>query len=124
MKYDSLPVHEGYVLQTDEPLNYLKNHVYQFPFKDVGEILRKADKYSSLGARKLESKRLSVPIAFAHGIWAFTKHYIFKLGLLDGAPGFVIAIGNFEGTFYRYVKALEKRNETSRLGYTKEDYTD
>jgi hypothetical protein len=35
------------------------------------------------------------------------KHYIFKLGFLDGWAGFVIALGNFEGTFYRYVKALE-----------------
>ena len=35
------------------------------------------------------------------------KHYIFKRGFLDGWPGFVIAVGNFEGTFYRYVKALE-----------------
>jgi hypothetical protein len=26
---------------------------------------------------------------------------------LDGWAGFVIALGNFEGTFYRYVKALE-----------------
>ena len=35
------------------------------------------------------------------------KHYVFKLGFLDGWAGFVIALGNFEGTFYRYVKALE-----------------
>ena len=115
MKYDTLPVHEGYILQTDQPPNYLRNHAYQFPFKDVGEILRKADKYSSLGAKKLGSKKLSVPIAFAHGIWSFTKHYIFKLGFLDGAPGFIIAIGNFEGTFYRYLKALEEREGTNRL---------
>jgi hypothetical protein len=26
---------------------------------------------------------------------------------LDGWAGFVIALGNFEGTFYRYAKALE-----------------
>ena len=35
------------------------------------------------------------------------KHYIFKLGFLDGGPGFVIAFSNFEGTFYRYVKHME-----------------
>jgi hypothetical protein len=45
--------------------------------------------------------------ALGHGVWSFVKHYIFKLGFLDGWAGFVIAIGNFEGTFYRYVKALE-----------------
>jgi hypothetical protein len=40
------------------------------------------------------------------------KHYIFKRGFLDGWAGFVIALGNFEGTFYRYVKALEIQNKT------------
>jgi hypothetical protein len=37
----------------------------------------------------------------------FIKHYIFKLGILDGGAGFVIAFGNFEGTFYRYLKLAE-----------------
>ena len=45
--------------------------------------------------------------ALLHAKWAFWKHYLFKLGFLDGWAGFVIALGNFEGTFYRYVKALE-----------------
>jgi len=35
------------------------------------------------------------------------KHYVFKAGFLDGWAGFVIALGNFEGTFYRYLKAYE-----------------
>ena len=45
--------------------------------------------------------------ALGHGVWSFVKHYVFKLGFLDGWAGFVIALGNFEGTFFRYVKALE-----------------
>ena len=49
----------------------------------------------------------SVFKAFLHGFWSFIKHYIFKLGFLDGGPGFVIAFGNFEGTFYRYIKLTE-----------------
>ena len=28
-------------------------------------------------------------------------------GMLAGWAGFVIALGNFEGTFYRYMKAIE-----------------
>jgi hypothetical protein len=115
MKYDFLPVHEGYILCTDQAPRYLKNHVYQLPFKDVGEILRKADKYSTLGAAKIQTKNISVTKAFAHGLWAFIKHYFFKLGFLDGAPGFVIAVGNFEGTFYRYLKALEKHTKPGTL---------
>ena len=46
----------------------------------------------------------------SHGLWAFIKHYIFKLGFLDGGAGFVIAFGNFEGTFYRYLKLTEAQS--------------
>jgi len=48
--------------------------------------------------------------AFNHCSLAFIKHYIFKLGILDGGAGFVIAFGNFEGTFYRYIKLYEKQS--------------
>jgi len=113
MSYDNLPVHEGYILHTGSPIGYLKASIWQLPFKDVGELLRKADKYSTLGAQKIAHRRLSVGIAVAHGVWSFIKHYIFKLGFMDGSPGLVIAIGNFEGTFYRYLKAYENANRAS-----------
>jgi hypothetical protein len=50
---------------------------------------------------------MTMGTALTHAIWAFVKHYVFKRGFLDGWAGFVIALGNFEGTFYRYAKALE-----------------
>jgi hypothetical protein len=42
--------------------------------------------------------------ALSHGVWAAFSLYFLKLGFLDGWPGFVIALGNFEGTFYKYAK--------------------
>jgi hypothetical protein len=46
--------------------------------------------------------------AVGHGLWAFLKHYLFKCGFIDGWAGFVIAFGNFEGTYYRYAKRYEQ----------------
>jgi hypothetical protein len=46
--------------------------------------------------------------ALGHGLWSFIKHYIFKFGFIDGWAGFVIAFGNFEGTYYRYAKRYEE----------------
>ena len=79
------------------------------PFKNIEELMHKANRYSSLGVNKLDANKVkgSVLKAFLHGIWSFIKHYFLKLGFLDGGPGFVIAIGNFEGTFYRYIKLYE-----------------
>jgi glycosyltransferase involved in cell wall biosynthesis len=107
MSYDLKPVHEGYVLHSDKPLGTLKNSIWQFPFKNMAEVMHKANRYSSLGAEKIGHKKISMASALSHGIWSFLKHYVFKLGFLDGWAGFVIALGNFEGTFYRYVKAFE-----------------
>ena len=107
MRYDQKPVHEGYELNSDKPIGHLQNAIWQFPFKNMAEVMHKANRYSSLGAEKIKHKQISMGSALAHGLWSFVKHYVFKLGFLDGWAGFVIALGNFEGTFYRYVKALE-----------------
>jgi len=109
MSYSSEPVHEGFINHSEKEIGTLKNIIWQFPFKNTEEIIYKANRYSTLGVEKLEEKGVtgSISKAFLHGLWAFVKHYIFKLGFLDGGPGFVIAFGNFEGTFYRYIKLTE-----------------
>lgn len=107
MFYDMKPVHEGYVPHSNKTIGTLKNAIWQFPFKNMAEVMHKANRYSSLGAEKIVHKKITMGSALLHGIWSFIKHYIFKRGFLDGWPGFIIALGNFEGTFFRYVKALE-----------------
>ena len=94
---------------TDGALNLCK------PFQNLEQLLHKTQRYSTLGARKLERKGKSVGMATAlgHGLWAFFRIYIIKHGFLDGWPGFVLAFGNFEGTFYRYAKAT-----TAKINWT------
>jgi glycosyltransferase involved in cell wall biosynthesis len=125
MSYDLKPVHEGYLLHSDKPLRTLRNTIWQFPFKNMAEVMHKANRYSSLGAEKIKHKKISMGTALIHGIWSFVKHYIFKLGFLDGWAGFVIALGNFEGTFYRYVKALEmQKGDAWKAPATHQAYED
>ena len=107
MQYDLKPVHEGYVMNSSKPIGHMRNAIWQFPFKNMSEVMHKANRYSTLVAEKIMHKKITMGSALGHGIWSFCKHYFFKLGFLDGWAGFVIALGNFEGTFYRYVKALE-----------------
>jgi glycosyltransferase involved in cell wall biosynthesis len=108
MRYDNKPVHEGFeLINGARPVGNMHHAIWQFPFKNMAEVMHKANRYSSLGAEKIKHKNISMGSALSHGLWSFVKHYVFKLGFLDGWAGFVIALGNFEGTFYRYVKALE-----------------
>jgi glycosyltransferase involved in cell wall biosynthesis len=111
MSYDNNPVHEGFISHSDKRISVIKNYIWQFPFKNMEEILYKANRYSNLGVTKLQERGVagSVFKAFIHASWSFIKHYILKLGFLDGGAGFVIAFGNFEGTFYRYIKLAESQ---------------
>jgi glycosyltransferase involved in cell wall biosynthesis len=107
MRYTLEPVHEGYENLSGKPIGTLQNAIWQFPFRDLDEVIRKMNRYSSLGVPKLADKQVSMASAFFHGLWSFIKHYVFKRGFIDGWAGFVIAFGNFEGTFYRYAKRYE-----------------
>ena len=109
MKYTLDQVHEGFISISDKKIGVIKNSIWQLPFRNIEELLFKTNRYSTLGIDKLINKnqKSSFFIAFIHGVWSFLKHYIFKLGFLDGGPGFIIALSNFEGTFYRYIKLTE-----------------
>jgi glycosyltransferase involved in cell wall biosynthesis len=108
MRYTLEPVHEGFELLTPRSLGRLHSAIWQFPYGDLAEVIRKMNRYSTLGAEKLAGRSPSMADAVVHGTWAFLKHYFFKRGFLDGWAGFVIALGNFEGTFYRYAKGVER----------------
>ena len=112
MTYTMDLVHESYISHSKHEIGVIKNSIWQFPFRNTEEVIHKANRYSTLGAKKLQDKARTGGVfkAFLHGSWSFFKHYILKLGFLDGGPGFVIAFGNFEGTFYRYIKLIEAQS--------------
>jgi hypothetical protein len=75
---------------------------------DLEDALEKMNRYSSAGARALAGRgaRGSVARAVAHGLWTFLRTYLFRAGFLDGREGFLLAIANAEGTYYKYVKLM------------------
>jgi len=101
-------VHEGFDIHGR--VGYLKSDVLHFSFRDLDQVIAKMNRYSTLGMQKLEEqgKQAGMMDALLRGSWAFLRIYVLKLGFLDGWPGFVIAVGNFEGTFYRYAKLALK----------------
>jgi glycosyltransferase involved in cell wall biosynthesis len=107
-RYTPSLAHEGHELTSDRPPGRTDNVVWHFPFRTLEEILHKANLYSTLGAQAQVDKRASMWSALAHGLWTFIRLYVFKRGFVDGWAGFIIALSNFEGTFYRYAKVHEK----------------
>jgi glycosyltransferase involved in cell wall biosynthesis len=114
LRYTEDAVHETYVL--DGTLGTLREPIAQVPFRDLAQMLYKMQRYSTLGVERLRLRAVkpSMGRALLHATASFLRHYVVKLGVLDGWAGFVIAFANFEGTFYRYAKHLEERRELVR----------
>jgi len=113
LRYTEDAVHETYVL--DGRLGKLHEPIAQVPFRDLAQVLHKMQRYSTLGVERLErrGRKPSMVSALVHGVAAFLRHYVFRAGFLDGWAGFVIALSNFEGTFYRFAKYYERKSAAS-----------
>ena len=77
-------------------------------FSDLEEVLQKVDRYSTAGAVMMakKGKKASLRAAILHGFWSFFRTYFLKAGFLDGAEGFMLAVSNAEGAYYRYLKLM------------------
>ena len=56
MRYTLEPVHEGYEILNGKPAGTLTNAIWQFPFRNLEEVIRKMNRYSSLGVPKLAAQ--------------------------------------------------------------------
>ena len=75
---------------------------------DLDAMMNKTNSYSTASALMLNRKgrRGSLLAAILHGAWTFLRTYIFRLGFLDGREGFILAVANAEGSYYRYLKLM------------------
>lgn len=105
-KFTDARVHERVVVngQTQALKQTLLHHSY----RSLDQVLHKVNHYSEESAIALQSKsrRASLSTAIGHGLWTFIRTYIIKRGFLDGREGFILAVSNAEGTYYRYLKLM------------------
>lgn len=108
LRYTQDAVHESFVL--DGTLGATTEPIAQVPFANLAQVVHKLQRYSTLGVERLTERNTTPSMwsALGHGLGAFMRHYVVRAGFLDGWAGFVIALSNFEGTFYRYAKHTER----------------
>jgi len=75
---------------------------------DLEAMMNKTNSYSTASALMLyhKGRRSSLAMAVLRGLWTFLRTYIFRLGFLDGREGFILAVANAEGSYYRYLKLV------------------
>jgi len=111
MRYREDLVHEGFEL--DGRMGYLKEHVLQYPFRDIDHYLAKMDRYSDLMAQRLvqEGRRFRTHQLVTHPLFTFAKMYVGRLGFLDGMPGVILAGLYAYYAFVKYARFWEMSRE-------------
>ena len=76
------------------------------PVRRLEDALSRVDRYSTDSATALVAagRRVSFMTGIGHGLASFLRAYILRAGFLDGAEGFLLAVANAEGSYYRYMK--------------------
>ena len=99
-------VHERLLVKGETGL--LDGELLHYAFEDFEEVLNKINSYSTAGADMLHrrGRKASLSGAVLRGLWSFVRTYFLRAGFLDGREGFMLAVSNAEGTYYRYLKLM------------------
>jgi glycosyltransferase involved in cell wall biosynthesis len=107
-------VHER--LEVDGPTKKLRSPLHHYSRESINAHLKKIIPFSDEFVRQHEGKG-GVPgvidLAF-RPLWRFLRAYFFRLGLLDGWPGYYIACHTAFGTLVRYAKLREASEKQGR----------
>ncbi len=101
-------VHERVVCEGT--VGRLKAPLTHHPVLRLEDALSRMDRYSTARAEMIvkSGRRVSFFTGIVRGWWTFFQTYFIRLGFLDGREGFLLAMANAEGTYYRYMKAWLK----------------
>jgi glycosyltransferase involved in cell wall biosynthesis len=107
-------VHERLIV--DGVVGTLREPLRHEAIVDLEDALGKMNAYSTAGAMMMfeRGEKASLAGAVWHGAWTFFRTYLLRAGFLDGREGFMLAVSNAEGAYYRYLKLMllvKKRTE-------------
>ncbi len=97
-------VHEKVVLPDGSVPGKLKGRLLHYSARDFDHLMQKNIAYASLMAKRKHaaSKRSGLLSATLRAGFVFIRLYVFRLGVLDGAAGFLLAVMHSQYTFNKY----------------------
>jgi glycosyltransferase involved in cell wall biosynthesis len=109
VSWNEAQVHEALLFPTNVKVLTLKGYIHHYTSKNMEDFAHKTVNYAMLNALKYhqlgkQAGWLKCRIAPA---FSFVKNYIFRLGFLDGAPGFTVAKMNAWYTWLKYMRLRE-----------------
>jgi glycosyltransferase involved in cell wall biosynthesis len=106
-RWEGEELHESWIT-TGETGNLLSD-LEHYSFSDLADQVSRNNRYSSLGATKLQRKgaNFSSFWLLVKPTSKFLETYIFKRGFLDGYPGFIISVSAAYSVFLKWAKLWE-----------------
>jgi glycosyltransferase involved in cell wall biosynthesis len=102
-------VHES--VQVDGRVGHLESNLLHFTCDSLSEHLKTMDRYTTLAAEELVSRKQEIHLRnmILDPAWTFTRTYFFQRGFQDGLEGLTIAYMAALYTFLKYAKARNMR---------------
>jgi hypothetical protein len=90
-----------------------KNDIRHYVFTGLEDQIETNNEFSTLGAEDLHArkKKFSILKLVFKPFGKFFECYIWKLGFLDGVPGFIIALGAAQSLFFKFAKLWELESQ-------------
>ena len=103
-------VHEK--MDADGPVADLRGDLHHYSFPTLASHVAKINPFADLFVRQQQARgvKFSLAATIIRPGWRFLRAYVFKLGFLDGFPGFYIAWATAFGAFVRYSRLYEAEN--------------
>lgn len=116
-RYSDDIVHEKVRLPSTARVGQIHTPIMHHSFHDVSHALYKINRYSSYSAkiRIAASKKPGMIKTLLSSAWMFCRCYFLQRGVFDGKAGFLLAVLNAQGAFYRGIKQIYRDNELDKL---------
>jgi len=103
--------HDKIILKEAQPVTWLKGDILHYSYSSIEEHIAQNNRFSSMAADAFfaRGKKAGLFKIVINPLWAFTRAYFIRLGLLDGFYGFVIAVQVAHLTFLKYSKLYQKQ---------------
>lgn len=104
-------IHEGLILEGKTAK--MEGDILHFTYRDITDHINRLNRYAKMQAEDIVEKKKK--LLFLRAILlppvTFIRFYLWKMGILDGFPGFIIALVSSWATAMKYLKAIEIKRE-------------
>ncbi len=106
-KWQGKGLHER--LEVTGNVKKMENPILHYVYKDISHQIKTINNYSTTYAENTGKKgNFFLILGLFHMIVKFFECYLWKMGFLDGFPGFIVAMNSSWYTFIKHAKVWEK----------------